>query len=447
MKLTQCAGLLSLIVLLAGCAEREQILEGERLDLRAPGGGEASEALDAAADGAETRANRALPIALGEPVRNSAWTHRNGTALRRIAQPALGLSLSEAWSVDIGAGDGRKHRITADPVVADGRVFVMDARSLVSAFSTAGAPLWTRDLTPGFDRNEDASGGGLAIGGDTVFATTGFGTLVALDAETGALRWTQRFEAPVTGAPTVRGELVYVVSRNGTALAVEVDNGRVRWQLPGLPSQSAMVGGAGPAVSEKIAVFALGSGDMIASFPRGGVRLWAASLAGQRRGRAYAGVTDITGDPVIDGNVLYAGSSSGRLLALDVRNGERLWTATEGTLSPVWPAGGSVFLVSDQAELLRLDAATGERIWGVELPYFKNRRVKRRQGVFAHYGPVLAGGRLIVASSDGFIRSFDPVDGSLLSSVELPGGATTNPAIADGVLYVVSGNGKLHAFR
>ncbi|MBC7142188.1 MAG: PQQ-binding-like beta-propeller repeat protein, partial [Rhodobacteraceae bacterium] len=59
----------------------------------------------------------------------------------------------------------------------------------------------------------------------------------------------------------------------------------------------------------------------------------------------------------------------------------------------------------------------------------------------------LAGGRLVVASSDGLIRSFDPTSGALLSSVELPNGAASAPAIAGGVLYVVTKDGKLRAFR
>ncbi|MFV2052307.1 PQQ-binding-like beta-propeller repeat protein [Aliiroseovarius sp. YM-037] len=448
MKLIQSVGFLAAIAVLASCGEREVILPGERLDLRNPAVISGADPLDANAEAAEEgEVNRAVAINLPGQVNHGAWTHRYGNPTHRITHPALGANLTPVWSADIGAGDGRKHRITADPVISDNRVFAMDARSQVSAFSTQGARLWTADLTPGFDRNEDATGGGLAVSGNTLYATTGFGTLSAIDVATGGIRWTQRVDAPTTGAPTVVGDLVYVVSRDGRAWAVDIEEGRVQWELPGVPSESVMVGGAGPAVTDKIAIFPFGSGDMVASFPRGGVRLWAASLAGQRRGRAYAAVTDVTGDPVVDGDVVYAGSSSGRLAALNTRSGDRIWTATEGALSPVWPAGGSVFLVSDQAELLRLDAETGERIWGVDLPYFEKERLRRRKGVFAHYGPILAGGRLIVASSDGQIRSYSPTDGSLLSSVAISGGATTNPAVVNGTLYIVSSNGKLHAFR
>ena len=81
------------------------------------------------------------------------------------------------------------------------------------------------------------------------------------------------------------------------------------------------------------------------------------------------------------------------------------------------------------------------------MPYFTNDKIKKRKAIYAHYGPVLAGGRIVVVSSDGLLRSFNPADGSLAYTTEIPGGASAQPAVAGGVLYVVSGNGQLHAFR
>jgi outer membrane protein assembly factor BamB len=81
------------------------------------------------------------------------------------------------------------------------------------------------------------------------------------------------------------------------------------------------------------------------------------------------------------------------------------------------------------------------------MPYYVKSKPKRQREVFAHYGPVLAGGRLIVASGDGVLRSFDPVSGAVLSEVPLPGGAASNPVVAGGTLYVVTRKGQLIAFR
>ena len=116
-------------------------------------------------------------------------------------------------------------------------------------------------------------------------------------------------------------------------------------------------------------------------------------------------------------------------------------------IGPVWPAGDSVFALTDLNELVRLDAGDGRRIWGTPLPNFIKDRPRRQVRVYAHHGPIIAGGRVIVASSDGQLRSFDPRNGALVGSVEIPGGASTAPVVAGSTLYVVSKSGKLHAFR
>ncbi len=457
MRLTTSVALMAAVLALAACERRELILPGERLDLRALGTAEVADPLDPNAEVIEaaqaegrapgTPANRALPISLPAPQANAAWTHRNGSPTHRLRHPALSPAPQRVWSANIGQGNNRRGRITADPIVAGGRIFTLDAQAGVAATSTGGAPLWQRDLTPPSDRQGEASGGALAYGDGRVFVTSGYGTLTALDPATGAEIWTQKLDAAATGAPTVVGDLVYVTARDSRAWAIRTDNGRVEWQLPGTPTPSVMTGGAGPAVTDRLAIFPFGSGELVGALRQGGVRVWAATVAGQRRGRVYATVSDITGDPVVDGDVVYVGNQSGRVAALRAANGERLWTAAEGAYSPVWPEGGSLFLVSDQAELVRLDAANGERIWGVEMPYFQNDRPRRFKAVYAHYGPIVAGGRVWVASGDGILRGFNPETGALVHQAEIPGGAAANPAVAGGILYIVSENGQLHAFR
>jgi outer membrane protein assembly factor BamB len=60
---------------------------------------------------------------------------------------------------------------------------------------------------------------------------------------------------------------------------------------------------------------------------------------------------------------------------------------------------------------------------------------------------VLAGGRLWVASSDGFLRGFSPVNGALVQAVPVPGGAASAPVVAGRTLYVVTSEGRLLAYR
>jgi outer membrane protein assembly factor BamB len=436
-KLWTCAGLLAAATLFSACS-RDFILEGERFALRAPfseGAGEAP-------------VNRAAPISLPATVVNGEWTHRLGSPSTRISHPALGGNLQQIWSVPIGQGDGRRHRITAEPVAAGGLIYTLDSRARVSAVTTSGEVAWTRDLTPGFARSADAaSGGGLAIGNGRLYVASAFGMLWALDLASGAEIWSKRFDAPLTAAPTVSGNHVYVVATDSTAWAIDAASGQTDWQLSGAPSPSSMVGGAAPAVSGDLVLFPTSAGELIAARRDTGQTVWRRAVAGTRIGVAYASVTDVTGDPVVQGDTIYVGNQSGRVMALNRNNGQPIWTADEAAYGPVWPVGGSVFLMSDRNRLVRLDAANGDFIWAQPLPLHTRDRERRRAEIFPHYGPVLAGGRLIVGSGDGVLRTFDPVSGQSLGATELRSGAAIAPIVVGGTLYVVSRDGRLAAYR
>ncbi|QPM89978.1 outer membrane protein assembly factor BamB family protein [Pseudooceanicola algae] len=427
------------LMALSACTEREILLSGPREDLHAVTG-------DTAAQEAPP-VNRAEPISLPAISANADWTQGAGSPATRTSNAALGANAQEIWAVSVGEGETRKSEITADPVVAAGRVFAMDAGASVTAVTPGGQTLWSRDLTPVQDRAGEASGGGLAYANGRLFVASGYGMLTALDPASGAVLWQQKLGASATGAPSAYGDLVYVTAGEEEGWAINQSDGRVQWQTSATPDINNLSGAPSPAVNDQYVIFGFGSGELRAAFRRGGLGIWAAPISGRREGFARSNISDITGDPVISGNTVFAGNQSGRMVALQLANGERLWTADEGPMNPVWPAGNSVFLLSDENKLIRLSASSGERIWAVDLPFFTGTKPKKQEQVYAHYGPILAGGRLVTASSDGLVRFFDPVSGALTRSLPIEGGAASAPVVAGGILYVVSRDGVLHAYR
>ncbi len=423
------------LTVLAACEEPEVILPGAREDIRP------------AAD-TETVATRgSKPISVPAQKANASWPQRPGTAAFRTTNAQLRATPQRVWSTPIGKGDSRKQRITAEPVVAGGLIYTLDSGATVSAVSPQGQKVWSTGLIPASDGDSDATGGGMAYANGVLYVSSGFGRLTALDAKTGVIRWQKRLNATGSGAPLVNDGLLYLVAGDETGWAIDAKDGRIAWQVQGTPSVGNVLGAPAPVVASDLAVFAFGSGDISATFRRGGISRWNASVAGGRRGRAAAQIVDVTGGPMVSGDTIYIGNHSGRTVAFDSGSGERKWTADEGAVDTVWPAGNSLFQVSDRSQLIRLDAATGAVVWAQDLPGFVKDKPNRRGPIVAHYGPIMAGGRLVIASNDGYLRFFSPVDGTLVHRVEVPGGATTAPVVAGQTLYVVSAKGDLHAFR
>lgn len=424
---------------ISACSEPEFILPGQREEVRSVVKGGQTGTYDG------INQNRAIRLPL--QISNKEWTQAFGSPANRVAHAALNPSPSLLWSVSIGKGDARRQRITADPVVGGGRIYTLDAGAQVTAISPGGAVVWSRDLTPPRDGDEDATGGGLAYANGVLYVSLGYGQLAALDATTGSVRWQQKLEATGSGAPVVDGDLIYLVAGDDTGWAIRADSGRIEWQVLATPSVANVLGAPAPAVDNKYAVFGFGSGDLVATFRRGGLRRWDATVTGQNSGRAAARISDVTGSPVIAGKTVYAGNHAGRIVAISMDTGARKWTAQRGAMGPVWPVGDSVFAVTERNELIRLDAGDGATIWMKKLAGFVKSKPKRRSEIYVHYGPILAGGRIIVASNDGFLRFYAPEDGTVTAKVAVPDGATTAPVVAGNTLYVVSTKGELHAFR
>ena len=443
---------LAVLAAVAACSEQERIIKGERIDIRVPlekTVGMISE------DDANTveyanllkKNNTPRPIQLADMRRHQVWPQLNGNAAHRIQHPALSKRPSLIWSTPIGNGNSRQHRITGSPIYAAGHIFAMDSQSRVTAVSANGREIWSTSLVPPYERPDDASGGGLAYEAGVIYATTGFGNLYAMRASSGDLIWTQEFEAPASFPPAVSDGLVFLVTLDNQAWAVDTGSGRLRWNWQSTEATASTATGGTPAVSGDLVILPYPSGEVQAANHKSGEIVWAVTVGGARGAAARSALRAISGAPVIDGDTLYVANQAGKMASIDINTGITRWTATEGSSNPAWPEGDSVFVVSDAAELVRLEASSGKRIWSSPLPGDKSSLFQRKKAVYANFGPILAGQRLIVASGDGFIRFFDPVSGKLTASASVSGGAATGPIVASGRMYLVSAQGHLTAYQ
>jgi outer membrane protein assembly factor BamB len=386
-----------------------------------------------------------LRVTLPAPTDAAEWPQPGGTAAHEGGHLALPGGYNRAWTAGIGTSSGYRRRITAQPVVAGGRVFTMDADGMVSAFEAAsGRRLWTADTEPEGDRSTNV-GGGVSVGGDTVYATTGRAEILALEAATGAVRWRAPLGAPARSAATVTPERLFVGTLDNQMLGLSATDGKRLWSYQSPATETLVLGLPAPAHVDGIVVAGFGSGEMVALRAASGTVVWSDSLGATRGRTSIADLSAIRGMPMVKEARVYATSLGGVLLANDLRSGRRLWEVEFASGEAPWIAGDWLFAVSSGAEVAAINRADGAVAWVRQLDRFDN--PERERGPITWCGPILAGGRLFLGNTSGNAVLLDPATGETAGTMSLPGALTIAPVVAGGTMYMVTDNATLLALR
>jgi outer membrane protein assembly factor BamB len=133
------------------------------------------------------------------------------------------------------------------------------------------------------------------------------------------------------------------------------------------------------------------------------------------------------------------------MVSIDLRTGDRVWEQDIGGVHAPWVAGDFIYVLSADNELICLTRADGRVRWSRDLPQWANPD-KKKDPIFWS-GPVLAGDRLIVISSEGEAFSVSPYTGEPLGTADFPDGVYINPIVADKTLYVLTDEADLVAMR
>ena len=329
-------------------------------------------------------------------------------------------------------------RTSTAPVVRDGRVYLGDILGIYCLKLDTGEEVWRSDYKCPLPGSPTVANGVL-YAYVTNRETPGevrpwYRYLVALDADSGKELW--KIEAPAYSPFPVAGRGVLYFGAGDQALyCVSAKTGRELWKKPSLYMWDSRV------VYTPNRVYATVNGGMTALNPRNGKEIWSRQKRGPGSGFS----------PVVNGRIFvaYANdtlSPQSWLEALDAATGEKLWSFTPDgwvTMDPVaWDGNvffGTMNLSSDPSrksgDFYVLDAETGKLKWQFHSP----------EGVF-WLSPAVADGVVYVLTHDSLLRAFDVSDGTLLWQFQderpwfsMPYRRTPYlqaPAVADGFLLI-----------
>jgi len=419
--------------------------EGERISIVPP---------DQVLEPAE--ALKGVEFSLPTPEAVAAWPLPGGTTEQWVGHVDAAPNLSVAWRRGFGEGSGGGRHVTAPPISADGRVYVMDAEATVTAFDArTGQQVWRRDVRPNERRDREAFGGGLAYGDGKIYVSSGYRLVAQLDAATGQPGWVTRTEQPIHGAPTLAAGRVAVVAIDNTLLTFETATGAPAWTYQALTESARILAASSPAVSGDTLVAAFGSGELVALRSTNGNDLWNEALSRASRTSALSEIRDIPGRPVIYQGDVYAVSHSGVFAAIDLRTGQARWSLPVVGIGTPLPAGDVVYVVGRDGRVICASRESGQIYWIRDLN--EGFQAKRRGGFFGIGGrravrpvwssPILANDRLILGGSSGDVAVLNAKTGEVQRRFDVGGPVLLAPIAVGDTIYVATDRAQLIALR
>ena len=387
----------------------------------------------------------AQPVSLPAPVLNPDWPQAGGVPTHDMENLAFGAQPVSAWTADIGKSGGYRRKLTSQPVISGGRVFTMDSDGNVSAFDAAGGGrVWTLSTETEDNRSTNV-GGGASTDAGAVYAATGRGDLVAIDAGTGKMRWRKSLDTAARSAPTIAEGKLFVPTIDNRLLAFSTADGSQLWSYKAATAETMLLGMPAPAYADGILIAGFGSGEVVALRAGEGAAVWSDSLAARTGRGSVADFSSVRGRSVIKNGRVFTIGFGGLMVANDMRSGRRLWERNVASTETPWAAGDWLFVLSTDSQVAALRSDDGSVAWVCQLDQYEN--MEKHEDPIRWVGPVLAGGRLIVGGSNKTAMSIDPVSGKVIGQQKLSGVATLAPSVAGGTVYFLTEDATLMALR
>jgi outer membrane protein assembly factor BamB len=293
-----------------------------------------------------------------------------------------------------------------------------------------------------------------AVANGMIFVGSTDANLYAVDLESGALKWKFAAESAITSSPAVSGGTVYFGSYDGFLYAVDATTGGLQWKfqtegekrysakhLHGMQPKGETMPDpwdfflSSPAILDGAVFFGSGDGNVYALDASTGEVKW-----------KFQTGDVIHSSPAIADGTLFIGSWDGYMYALNAADGTKKWRFKTGDdpeihnhvgiqSSPV-VADGVVYFGCRDSNVYALDAANGKPRW-----------VYSTKGSWVNNSPAVFGGKVYFGwSVPGRLEAVDAKSGKLLFSLDTKVPVFSSVAIAHGLIYAGTFDGKLTAF-
>jgi len=351
-------------------------------------------------------------------------------------QPAELLDIDETanikklWSHGVGNGQGDGF-YKIQPAISGDTIYVAAADGDVEAFERrSGDSIWDVEL-------DLPLSGGVGVYGDALLLGSSDGFVLKVDANSGEVQWTTRLNGEVMSTPQSNGSMVLAHTLDGKLQGLDFATGEVVWTYDSNVPVLTLRGSSSPVVNGNVAYVGFANGRVQAfDIATGGI-LWDVRVAIPQGRSEIERVVDIDGTMSLLGGELYVASYQGRIVAINVSDGRKLWQNNVSSFSGVSQGFGNVY-VADEDGTVTAYQRSGQG-------------VRWQQTALAYRGlsrPTPVSSYLAIGDKEGYVHFLSQVDGEFVGRVKADGdGVRADMLGEDNILYVYGNSGDLIAYE
>ncbi len=365
------------------------------------------------------------------------------TTLAKDFKPTV--QVTRVWRSSIGDGAGDSG-VRLRPAVVDGVLYADSTDGKLAALdASTGKTIWSKSSrTHGWfgwgdaKRKDALYAGGPAVAGDLLAVGTLDGHVYGVNAKDGSPRWEAELKSEVLATPVIVGDLVVVRTSDGRIYGLDSSSGSRRWVYDQGNVPLLSLRGNGPMLTASgVLFFGSDDGKLVALRLDNGSKLWEQKLSGGEGRTEIDRLDDVDGAILLDGTTLYAAAYHGKLMAVDGPSGRPLWSHPFSTFDSLAVSGNAIFGVDDQSQVWAFDKSGGADMW-------KNAALKYRWVT----GPAVQGNYVVVGDLDGYVHWLQTGDGALAARERLSRKAIrAQPLVVGDVVYVEDVEGRIGAYR
>ncbi len=340
------------------------------------------------------------------------------------------VEIDKLWSQGVGDGQGEGF-YKIQPVISGSTIYVAASDGSLEAFDKrSGKSLWDVEL-------EFPLSGGVGVYADALLLGSSDGFVIKVDANSGEVLWSTRLSGEVMSVPQSNGAMVVVHSLDGKLQGLDFASGEVVWTYDSTVPALTLRGSGSPLVSGDTAYVGFANGRVLAFDIATGSISWEARIAIPQGRSEIERVVDIDGTMALEGDELFVASYQGRIAALNISDGSKLWQYDVSSFSGVSQGFNNIYVADEDGSVYAYQrTGQGER-W--------------QQGALAYRGlsrPTPVGSYVAVGDREGYVHLLSQVDGEFVGRVEADDdGVRADMVSEDNILYVYGNSGDLIAYE